>query len=168
MDENGACRIIITRDNRLQLTVYSRIAGTLLTVYQDSDQIQVLNYHDKTALQLSNNKKNRNRALEIVNLTGAEFRSIFWGREITTDKVGLRFLKDADKQILIRKDDPLSSQRVIIRKWLSYQGIRLPKTIDFEDRSRGISLKVVMTDVAPELSVELAPLHAPEGFKNAK
>ena len=165
LDENGVCQIVITRDNHFSITVFSPVGGTLLMVYQDEVQIQVLNYHDKTYLQLKNSEKNRDKAFEIVNLNVAEFRSIFWGREIDEEDTRLRFRYKGEKPVQIRKPTRHSDQLVTIKKWLSYQGAWFPRTIEFEDRRRQIFLKVVITSFAPGLTDKLVPAEGPENFQ---
>ncbi len=165
LDQNGSCQIVITHDNHFRITMFSPVGGTLLTVYQDDEQIQVLNYHDKTFLQLKNNDKNRDKAFEIVNLNVSEFRSIFWGREIDAEDTQLDFFYERDKPAQIRKRRFQSEQLVTIKKWLQYQGAWFPKTIDFRDYMRGIYLKVVVTSFSPGLTDKLVPAKIPEGFQ---
>ncbi len=164
VDENGSCHITITRNNQFRLTILSPLGGTLLMVYQDEERIQVINYHDKTALQLKNSEKNRYRAFEIVNLNVAEFRSIFWGREIEKDHTSLEFSYEGEKPIRIKKRIHRSDQLVTIKKWLSYQDIWFPKIIEFEDRPRQIYLKVAITVFDPHLYRELKPVDIPKHF----
>ena len=165
LDQNGSCQIVITHDNHFQILMFSPVGGTLLMVYQDDDQIQVLNYHDRTFMQLKNNEKNRDKAFEIVNLNVAEFRSIFWGREIGGDETQLDFFYERDKPAQIRKRGTQSEQLVTIKKWLRYQGAWFPKTIDFRDDMRSIYLKVVVTSFSPGLTDKLVPAVVPEGFQ---
>ncbi len=165
LDQNGSCQIVITHDNHFRITMFSPVGGALLTVYQDDDQIQVLNYHDKTFLQLKNNEKNRDKAFEIVNLNAAEFRSIFWGREIDAEDTQLDFFYERDKPAQIRKRRHQSEQLVTIKNWLQYQGAWFPKTIDFRDHMRAIYLKVVVTSFSPGLTDKLVPAKVPKGFQ---
>jgi len=165
LDQNGSCQIVITYDNHFRITVFSPVGGTLLTVYQDNDLIQVLNYHDKTVLQLKNSAKNRDKAFEIVNLNVAEFRSIFWGREIDGENTQLDFFYESDQPVQIRKSMRQSEQLVTIKKWLSYQGAWFPKIIEFRDPMREVYLKVVVTSFSPGLTDKLVPMEVPEGFQ---
>lgn len=165
LDQNGSCRILITRDERFRITVFSPLGGTLLIVYQDNDQIQVLNYHDESYLLLKNNETNRYKAFEIVNLNVPEFRSIFWGREIDSEETQLLFKYEGERPIQIRKPMRVSDQLVTIRKWLSYQGAWFPGTIEFEDRNRAIYLKVVITSFTPGLIEDLTPEKIPANFQ---
>jgi len=164
MDENGSCRIVITRDNRILLTVHSPMAGTILTVYQDQEQIQLLNYHEKTALLLNSSDRNRYRVLETMNFSGAEFRSIFWGREIASDATGLLFGYKNERPVQIRKTSGRYEQVATIQKWLTYQGVAFPSIISFDDDARKVHLKVVVTRFKPGVSYLINPLPVPDGF----
>ncbi len=165
MDENGACQLIITEDNRFKLTVSAPVGGTLLSVYQDDRIVQILNYHDRAFQQLENNQVNRSRVFEFVNLNVAELREIFWGREIVGDGNSLEFSYVRERPFQIRKEMQASDQLVTIKKWLSYRGIWIPKIIDFADPNREVYLKVVITSFDPARVHELKPLGIPQGFR---
>ncbi|NQU64474.1 MAG: DUF4292 domain-containing protein [SAR324 cluster bacterium] len=167
-DQNGSCHVAITRDNRFRLTVSTLLGGMFLAIYQDADQIQVLNYHNATYLHLKNSEMNRYKAFEIVNLNVAEFRSIFWGREIEGESTGLRFVYEGGRPIEIRKPMPRSDQLITIRKWLLYHDALFPRSIEFNDRNRDIYMKVVVTSFSPGLSAELVPAKVPESFQLRK
>lgn len=134
-------------------------------IYQDAAQIQVLNYHNKTYLHLKNNEMNRYKAFEIVNLNVAEFRSIFWGREIEGD-TRLRFVYEDGRPAQIRKLMRRSDQLITIGKWFLYRDRWFPRTIEFVDQTREVYLKVVITSFSPGLSGELLPAEVPGGFQN--
>lgn len=165
MDENGSCRILITPDKRFQMTIHSRLAGTLLSVYQDNDLIQVVNYHEKSALQLKNTEENRFRAFEIVNLNVSEFRAIFWGREISGEADSLQFGYVDGRPFHIRKPFQRSDQQVTIKRWLLHRNIPFPGIIEFKDPQRQIFLKVVITSFNPGQPQEPSLLDIPGSFE---
>ncbi len=165
LDQSGSCQIVLTRDNHLRITVFSPIGGTLLIIYQDDVQIQVLNYYDKTYLHLTNNEVNRNKAFEIINLNVPEFRSIFWGREIEEEDTQLQFRYKGGKPDQIRKSKHHADQLVRIKTWLPYQGTWFPRTIEFEERLREIFLKVVITSFSPGLIEKPLLAETPEDFQ---
>lgn len=165
MDENGACQLIITGDNRFKLIISAPVGGTILSVYQDDHIVQILNYHDKVFQQLKNNQVNRSRAFGFVNLNAAELREIFWGREIAGNASSLEFSYDQGRPFQIRKEMQASDQLITIKKWLTYRGIWIPKIIDFADPNREVYLKVVITSFDPAGVYELEPVGIPQGFQ---
>ncbi|MCP4750260.1 MAG: DUF3261 domain-containing protein [Proteobacteria bacterium] len=163
--QSGSCRIVVTHAHQLQLTIFHPMGGTLVLVYMDDKTIQILNRSEKTYYRMENNKENRRRVPEVMNLRISELQTILWGREIKANRDQLTFHFKNRQPWQIRKTEGERQLIVSYEKWLQYEGAWFPKIFQVEDLQWKTSVKMAITEFSPGFAENLEIDNVPEDYK---
>jgi|APSaa5957512622_1039677.scaffolds.fasta_scaffold47516_2 hypothetical protein len=144
---SGSCKLTISRSKQFRMMLFSPLGGLEMAIYMDNDLIQLLLKSEKVFYQFPNNRKNREKRLQFVDLNVAEMQEVFWGRRIVDNKTQLEFQSADNKPSGIRAIAGNHHIEIKYKNWLDYRGAPFPKTITIEDAGRGLSIKLVITDL---------------------
>ncbi len=147
---SGACRIILTRNNEMQLTILHPLGGTLLEVYADESIIQVNDYSTKRYIVYPAGEIDKLDIPIFRNLSIHELQAILWGR-ITGKVTGfLEYeLEDKKPKYLYKKGSELDLV-ITYQKWQQKNSVLVPRIINMKNNYDGSSIKLVITDFKPD------------------
>ncbi|PCI29028.1 MAG: hypothetical protein COB67_05010 [SAR324 cluster bacterium] len=164
VNQSGSCSIIITAQNQMRFTAYHPLGGELLINYMDPIKIQIMDRDQKIFYDLRNNRENRKRIPEMMDLEVSEFLEILWGREISNISNELQFVYEGLQPKEVTKKTMGSHLKVRYKKWKLYQGVLFPKIILLEDLKQKTSIKLVITEFTPGKAEEVGFSEIPEGY----
>lgn len=146
---SGSCRLVLTRDHRLHLSVQNPLGGTLMSVYADSHIIHVNDFSKKTSYRLSPEESQKMEIPVIPFLTIAELQAILWGRlpQGIFDTLGYEL--DSGRPLAVFKRQGAANLTVRYLRWMTYQEQEFPRIIDMVDKRNGDSIKLAITEFKP-------------------
>lgn len=147
---SGACRIMLTRNQEMQLIILHPLGGTLLEVYADKRIVQVNDYSAKSYFTYPAGEIDKLDIPIFRNLSINELQAIMWGR-ITDGMTGLLEyeLEGRKPKYLYKKGRELDLV-ITYQKWQEKNNVLIPRIINMKNRYDGSSIKLVVTDFKPD------------------
>ncbi len=165
---SGSCRIVLTHDQQLRLTVNHPLGGMIMSFYVNKEIIQVLNRSEKTFYEMANNEINRRRVPAMMNLSLGSLQEVLWGRKIFANDSSLFFHFRNKKPHRVIKTGEHRQLTVLYKSWLQYERAWFPKLLLLEDQQQKTSIKLAITRFTPgfagNIKIEKIPKDYRKGY----
>jgi outer membrane lipoprotein LolB len=152
---SGSCKIALTRNHELHLTVSHPLGGVLIELYADSTIIQINDYSEKRFIEINYREKKRINLPIIRDVSIIELQAILWGRVTPRASETLDFIFTGEKPAQLVKTGMEAELATVYKSWLQYQEIEFPRILEVSNSKEKTSVKLAITRFYPGVAGDL-------------